>query len=335
MSTAGQDFFDKDFFDNQVVVLCDYPIEKMKWYSSINDDIINDWKKENSVTPEVEAIAKSMLDNFDARVLAVPIAGESKIKHYFEKVLWLLQSYCENGWKNPLKGINHLDNGQIVIHPGTNRCVAAKFLNCRTLSVLINVNKRQTLLSSIKDYTVINNEQQLRKSLVSKETILWRTENQEELWINGVNQTGEYYKDFTYEFLGADAWPKSYLLDQWSKCVYNFLPMKIYFDNVVNINAILQESQMMKQYSFTDRATGKQATFKFEFIPVDNFDKINDNESFVYLSKESNFRRNIFELLFFVSPLYKYSSTDNNSIVMHNSLATEDNILTIPDHYVR
>jgi len=334
MSTAGQDFFDKDFFDNQTVVLCDYPIEKMKWYSSINSDIIDDWKTENFVTSEVEAIAKSMLDNFDACVLAIPIAGENKIKHYFEKVLWLIQSYCENGWKNPLKGINHLDNGQIVIHPGTNRCVASKFLKCKTLSVLININKRQTLLSSIKNYKTINNEQELRSSLVSKEKILWRTENQEELWINGVNQSDEYYKDFTYEFLGTDAWPKSYLLSQWSNCVYNFLPLKIYVDHAVDINIISQQSEAMKQFSFTDRDSGKQVKFDFEFTPVDNFDKINDTGSFVYLGKYSRFQKNVFELLFFVSPLYKYSSTNDKSIVVHNSFATEEKTLTIPDHYV-
>jgi hypothetical protein len=50
MTTAGLDFFDQDFFQDQVVVLCKFPISKMKWYSSVNDQVINDWKLENAVT---------------------------------------------------------------------------------------------------------------------------------------------------------------------------------------------------------------------------------------------------------------------------------------------
>lgn len=335
MNTAGQDFFDQDFFDNQVVVLCEYPIEKLKWYSSINDDIIDDWKKENSISPEIETIARSMLDTFNARVLAVPIAGESKIKHYFEKVLWLIQSYCENGWKNPLKGINHLDNEQIVVHPGTNRCVAAKFLNCQSLSILININKQQMLLSKIVKGNIINNEKDLRLTLSSKDPILWRTENQEELWIDGKIQPGRYYKDFTYEFLGDDAWPKSWLLNEWSKCVYNFLPLIVYVDKTVDIDAISQESKIMKKFVFNDRETGNQINFEYNFLSVNSFEDINNSESFVYLGNKSNFQRNIFELLFFVSPLYRYSATVDNSIIVYNALSTESKTLTIPNHYVR
>jgi hypothetical protein len=129
----------------------------MKWYSAINDQLINEWKLENTASSQDEIIARRMLTNFSADVLTLSFVGDNKVRHYFEKVLWLIQSYCREDWKNPLKGINHLDNGTIVIHPGTNRCVAATFLGCDALSVLININKSQQLLTSISNSQLFSN----------------------------------------------------------------------------------------------------------------------------------------------------------------------------------
>jgi hypothetical protein len=333
MSTAGLDFFDKDFFHEQVVILCDYPLEKMKWYSGINDDIISEWKKDNiDVDQSTEILAKQMLDNWGAEILSIPLCGENKIKHYFEKVLWLIQSYCEYGWRNPLKGINHLDNGYIVIHPGTNRCVAAKFLRCEKLSVLINVNKKQNLMNIFKDEKNIVDEETLRDTLVSADKILWRTESQEELWINGVNQIGVYYKDFTYEFLGADAWPNSEKINHWSYNFYNSLPLKIYVHPDLDYSFIDQQSRHMKNLTFVNRVDGMKKKFEYNFLLST---KIQDDNFWIYLDKNCNFKRNIFELLFFVSSSHRIIRSADDTIVINNPFSTDNKELIIPDHYLK
>jgi hypothetical protein len=332
MSTAGQDFFDKNFFDTQVVVLVDYPIEDLKWYSGINDDIIDEWKKSNNVTNEEEKIARSMLDNWGASVLGIPLIGENKIKHYFEKVLWLIQSYCKKGWINPLKGINHLDNGKIVIHPGTNRCVAARFLKIKKLKTLININKNQTLLSRLSDPIYITDETTLRNTLISSEKILWRTENLEELWIAGKHQAGQKYPDFTYEFLGADAWPDYKKFNLWSNTIFKFLPLQIYIDNDVNFSFELTDQ--MKNMTFKDRSQNNLSVPFSYNIELVNKQKLPKDCPWIYLGKNiKNF--NLFELLFFVSVDHRYSRCLDDSIIIHNPNALSNSELIIPDHYVK
>lgn len=318
MSTAGQDFFAKDFFDTQVVALVDYPIEKLKWYSGINDDVISEWKHTNIVSDDEEKIARSMLNNWTAETLSLSLYGENKIKHYFEKVLWLIQSYCEKGWINPLKGINHLDTGQIVVHPGTNRCVAAKFLKCRNLKILINIHKEQSLLKNLHDPILIDNEQDLRTTLKSSDRILWRTESREELWIDGRNQSKKTYPDFTYEFLGSDAWPEFKKFNLWLDMVSKFLPLKICTGKDISIKSSL----IGKTFKL------KQVEFNYKI--VDTLDRKNP---YIYIDRPlKDF--DIFELLFFVSVNHRYSRSLDDSIIIHNPYALTNKELIIPDHYV-
>ena len=331
MTTAGQDFFDKNFFDTQVVALVDYPIEKLKWYSGINDEIISDWKLDNRVDSIEEQIARSMLNNWSAEVLAIPLNGENKIKHYFEKVLWLIQSYCQQGWSNPLKGINHLDNGTIVVHPGTNRCVAAKFLKSKTLKILINIHKEQMLLTQLKNPIFITDEQTLRSTLKSSGRILWRTENQEELWISSKHQPGKFYPDFTYEFLGADAWPEYKKFNMWSNIIFKFLPLRIYINKGIDYS--LESTASLKDKTFKDRSQGNLSKF-FEFsAEIIDDRELSKDVPWIHIKKPIR-NINLFELLFFISTDCRYSKTIDNSIVMHNPYALSDKELIIPDHYV-
>ena len=331
MNTAGQDFFDKGFFDTQIVALVDYPIDRLKWYSGINDEIISDWKLDNLVSDSDEKIARSMLDNWNADVLSIPLKGESKIKHYFEKVLWLIQSYCQRGWVNPLKGINHLDNGRIVVHPGTNRCVAAKFLRSRNLKILINIHKDQILLSSLENPILIKDEQTLRATLQSSDRVLWRTENQEELWISGNHQIGKLYPDFTYEFLGADAWPEYKKFNTWADTISKFLPLRVYIKKDVDFSLELTSS--MKTKTFKDRSRDNLARpFDFSLEIVDE-QKLPKDVAWIYIGKTIR-NVNLFELLFFVSVDHRYSRTLDDSIIINNPYANTNAELIIPNHYV-
>jgi hypothetical protein len=296
--------------------------------------MIAEWKFATVVTLSDEKIARLMLDNFSAEAMSLPFFGEHKVRHYFEKVLWLIQSYCLEGWKNPVKGINHLDNGIIVIHPGTNRCVAAKFLGCDTLSVLVNINRSQRMFTTISNAKIIKDESTLRNSLISNGPILWRTENQEELWINGILQQDKYYKDFTYEFLDKDAWPNPNKLNQWIEIVYDMLPLTVYVDNAVNIELLKSKINNMNGLTFkSTNLTKKYKSFTCDFVIVANREEINSQDSWIYLGPNSNFYGNIFELLFFINPLISCSRTANNSIFIKNNKAGQGELI-IPQHYV-
>jgi hypothetical protein len=318
MSTAGQDFFDENFFNTQIVALVDYPLEKLKYYGTIGDDAIAEWGSQNQITDSDKDIARKMLSSWTSEVLSLPFAGEHKIKHYFEKVLWLIQSYCERGWTNPLKGINHLDNGQIVVHPGTNRCVAAKFLKCSALKILINIHKEQSLLKSLSNYTAIDNERDLRNALHSPNKILWRTESREELWIAGQRQIGRDYPDFTYEFLGADAWPEFEKFNLWIDIIGKMLPLNIWSDHQIDIRSNLSGKFFRSNNKMFEYAVSKSVDKTLPYIYIDRSLKDFD----------------IFELLFFVSVNHRYSRTLDDSIIIHNPYALTNRELIIPDHYV-
>ena len=325
MSTAGQDFFDTDFFDTQVVALVDYPLKKLKYYGSISDDAIVEWKSQNTVTDEEEQIARSFMKNWSSQVLTLPFGGEHMVKHYFEKVLWLIQSYCVQGWSNPLKGINHLDNSYVTVHPGTNRCIAAEFLKCQTLKILINIHKDQTLLSQLENPVLIDNEQDLRATLTSSEQILWRTESREELWIAGSHQTGNTYPDFTYEFLGRDAWPEWEKFDLWTNTIFKFLPLNIYAAKDVTVKSPILNK------TFKDRSQANlEKTFEYN---IQSVDKIDRSQPYIYIDRPlTDF--DIFELLFFVSVNHRFSRTIDDTIIIHNPYALTNRELIIPEHYV-
>lgn len=328
MSTAGQDFFDENFFDTQVVALVDYPLEKLKYYGTIGDHAIDEWKRQNQVSLEEEALARTFLQNWSTAVLTLPFSGEHMIKHYFEKVLWLIQSYCEQGWKNPLKGINHLDNGYITVHPGTNRCIAAKFLKCQTLQILINIHKAQTLLSQLDHAVYIDNETDLRSTLSSSDQILWRTESREKLWIDGKLQVQKTYPDFTYEFVGRDAWPEWEKFDLWMNTVFRFLPLTVYTTGDITVKS----STLGK--SFKDRSQGGlEKKFDYQIVKLSTGSKIDRSIPYIYIDRSLvNF--DIFELLFFVSTNHACSRTLDDSIIIHNPHALTNRELLIPEHYV-
>ena len=219
----------------------------------------------------------------------------------------------------------------MVVHPGTNRCVAAKFLRTDKLKVLINIHKEQTLLSQLENPMLITDEQTLRATLQSSDRILWRTENQEELWISGSHQIGKFYPDFTYEFLGADAWPEYKKFNTWTNTIFKFLPLNVYLKKGTEFS--LESTSSMKDKTFKDRSQDNLHTpFEFELHIVDD-QKLPKDAPWIYIGKSIR-NINLFELLFFVSVDHRYSRSLDDSIIIHNPYASSDLELIIPDHYV-
>jgi hypothetical protein len=345
MSTQGKDFFDKDWFDDHVVILFEAPMETLRWWLKFDEDRLHDWLLENPHGDK--SIAKSVVEDFSVKALITPMGGENIVVHHFEKILWLVQSYCQTGWKNSVKAVNHMDDGTYMVHPGTNRCVAAKFLNCKTMPLMLTVHKEQNAFKELRDKgVVITNEETLRKSLLSSDTILFRTEVEERLFVNSVD-TGKTTKDFTYEFLGSDAWPEKLMptnfegftqikLDQWSDLVFRSLPM------VVNNPTDCKVHTDMLNFKFFDRTKGLfnkfdllQCNLPMEELPS----KCAYSGISIHIEKE--FLGDIFELLLFVDPQKCVTHTKDKSIVIINNEHPANrkgidwsNKLIIPDSYV-
>jgi hypothetical protein len=345
MSTQGQDFFDKTWFEDHVVILFDAPMESLKWYLNFTEDELQNWMIDNPSGDK--NIAKSVVEDFSVRSLITPMGGDNKVVHHFEKILWLVQSYCMTGWKNSVKAVNHMDDGNYIVHPGTNRCVAAKFLNCKSMPLMLTVHKKQKAYEELKDIGImIDNEEDLRKSLRSTDQILFRTEIEERLYVNK-SFTGEMTKDFTYEFLGADAWPDKNMptnyeghmqtkLDQWSDLVFRSLPM------VVNNPKNCRLHTDMLNFKFFDRTKGLfnkfeilQSNLKLEELPK----KCAYSGLSIHLEKE--FLGDIFELLLFVDPQKAVTHSKDKKIVIVNNEHPANrngidwgNSLVIPHSYV-
>lgn len=309
MSTAGQDFFDQNWFEHHSVFLFDCPLDKLKWYVDIRDDLIEEWSQQNN-SSDTE-LAKCVTTDFSAKILPLPVDGDNQVLHHFEKVVWLIQSYCKNGWKNSVKAVNHLDNGEYIVHPGTNRCIAAKFLGCRTLPLMLSAHKSQKLYNELKGVAEeITTESQLRESLNSPNPILFRTEIEERLFVNGRAVEGKRFKDFTYEFLGKDAWPERQRFKQWRELVFNSLPLHVYYSENVDPESIytnISDSrfQIVKQTIAENKHNG------------------------LHIILDKPFNRDIFELLFLLDPETSLTSKDSKVKVVNIGKEIE-----IPEHFL-
>lgn len=228
-NTSGINVFDTSFWDTQRVFLTEFSIKDLVWQGDVDHEQMDIWLEQNvNATDYHIALAKQIKQKLNVAHLSLPLAGENKIKHHFEKMLWLIWGYMEDGWKNPVKGINLLDNGKIHIHPGTHRCVVHDFIDPDgTMPVMVNTNKNQ--ITNFKPHKELETVEDIRNSLVDNGNVLVRTEHEEDLWINGVHDPAmeQSNKDFTYELTGSDSWPNR-SLDTWSDLVYKSLPLKIF-----------------------------------------------------------------------------------------------------------
>ena len=225
-NTSGVNIFDIDFWKTQRVIISHIPLEKLRWYGDVDQHELDKWLEQNVYATDYHVqLAKTIKNQLDVGHLCLPIHGENKIKHHFEKMLWLIWGYMEEGWRNPVKGINLLDDGEVHIHPGTHRCVVQEFVDPGAkMPVMINMHQKQlTGFEVKKELTTV---EEIRNELVDNGQILVRTEHEEDLYVNGVPQRGKN-KDFTYELTGSDSWPNR-SLDNWSDMVFRSLPLNIY-----------------------------------------------------------------------------------------------------------
>ena len=186
-NTSGVNIFDIDFWKSQRVILTELPIDKLVWYGDVESQELDLWLEENVYATDYHIeLAKTIKQNLNVNHICMPMLGENKIKHHFEKMLWLIWAYMETGWKNPVKGINLLDDGEIHIHPGTHRCVVQNFIDpTEKMPVMINMHKEQlTGFEVKKELTTV---EEIRNELVDNGQVLVRTEHEEDLYINGVS----------------------------------------------------------------------------------------------------------------------------------------------------
>jgi len=334
MNTAGKDFFNRDFFNNHIVAIGEYLLENLKWYSDMPDAEMDHYLAHNIIPDNLKEKAQNILKTFDGEFLTIPTLGENKVKHHYEKILWLIHEYCLQGWNNPVKAINLLDNNDLIIHPGTNRCAAAQFLRCPTMPVMINLHRTQNLAQNLENFEIIDNEKDLRQSLKSNGDILWRTESTENLYVNGVRQKKQTFQDFTFEFTHQDSWPDSNLLNDWCSVVEQFLPLQIFVSDNEIAKSIEQNCSGIVGKRFQNRNKGNFTNIDYEIKQRNH--KVNLNLPWIEINNLSKINFNIFDLLFLVNPYYKQISSLDKSIVINNPYGTiEDVVPTIPDHYVR
>jgi len=309
---SGNNFFDKSFFDDQAVYIKDIQLEDLIFGIHLSKDEIKNY--DDSIVFEI--------NNFTSSMLSIKMFEEDKILHHFRKILWLIQSYCLYGWKNSVKAVNLLDNGTYHVHPGVNRCVAAKFLGCKKLETMISVHKDQLGWEDLrKGSKLISTEEDLRKELKSDDTILFRTESKKQLFIDK-RKTDKFRLDFTYEFLGNDAWPSHDNFVMWNSLLYKSFPILIFNPN---------------KYELESRALGKKfyycVTQKETEISYTKEVAIQKHGISIELYKPV---RDIFELLFFITPNHKIAKTfdDKVKIINHDYVGVDEKELFIPDHYV-
>jgi len=319
MSTQGKDFFKSNWFESHAVFLFDCPLDRLDWYLDIPGVLLQEWADLNN-NSDIE-LAKCVTTDFSAKILTLPLNGYSQVRHHFEKITWLTQSYVKSGWKNSVKAVNTTDTGTFIVHPGTNRCVAANFLGCKTLPIMLTVHKDQNLYNELKDSKhEITTEQELRDSLNSSDTILFRTEIEEDLFIGG-HRTDQKMIDFTYEFLGSDAWPEGDRLHNWQSVIFDNLPLNIYYTKNVDPSTINTKILGKCFYRKTDKAT-----ISITKTLVDSEDDIAIDGLYIYLDKP--FNRDIFELFF----LLDYNSslcTKDNKV----KLVNKGEFFIIPEHF--
>lgn len=337
-NTSGVNIFDIDFWESQRVIISEMPIDKLVWYGDVDQHELDLWLEQNYFATDYHIeLAKTIKQNLNANHLCLPMQGENKIKHHFEKMLWLIWGYMEEGWRNPVKGINLLDNGEVHIHPGTHRCVVQNFVDpSATMPVMINFNKKQSTDFPIKKE--LTNVEEIRNELVDNGQVLVRTEHQEDLFVNNTFVPCEKNKDFTYELTGSDSWPNR-SLDKWSDMVFRSLPLNIYIgfdsrtpqasdvcknsikENIedmegqffydstrynlkrkldVNIH-LIDANELQKNGLYWRKSDGKESTeftyTRFLTPYLSQYEGIS-----VFMDCDFMWRSNIFELLYFINP---------------------------------
>ena len=308
-NTSGGENFEEDFFINQKIFLYyRYPFKDTEWFSEISEEEINnyieDCKKLNiQVTDEQIEIAKTIKDTFSVNHLKLPIGKQNRIKHHFEKVVWLIQSIAGGNFydfenhcrlRNPLKGLNLFDKGTISIHPGTHRCVAIKFLDFTTVPLLINSSKYQIFTDELQQLKTIGATLEMtdldmvKKELTSNGEVLVREEGEENLFIDG-ESTEKIHRDFTYELTGTSEWPSEKntftpmgtqreFVDGYQDLIYRSLPLNIYvgYDSScpevtdVCINSIKENIKDFNGHYFYNSAINhKRKEFEVNFHKLD------------------------------------------------------------------
>lgn len=310
MSLLGKDYFDKTFFEDQAVYIADIPLSKLKYgiYLSKED------------TEGYSNTAVMDINYFTEDLFAYNLSKEDKIRHHFRKILWLIQNYCEKGWTNSIKAVNLLDNGTYHVHPGANRCVAASFLGCKELKTMITVHKDQLAWEDLrKGSKLISTEEDLRAEMSSTDTVLFRTEVEKPVFIDKM-RTEKVMSDFTYEFVGDDAWPEPMLFEQWNELIYNSLPLPVINPKRQKISTSLEG----KKFYLHD-STG------FRMIRTKDVTEEPKENLSLTMHKPCN----PFTLLYFVNPKYSKIQTQDEKLIIQNHNVKEEKVLTIPDHYVQ
>ena len=303
MSTAGLDFWNKNFFKDEVIIRTDISIDKLIGHVGIPND-----KK-----------SEKILNEFDYRALTLAYDGYDKVRHHIEKIVWLIQSYAINGWTNPIKICNFFDNDTYLVHPGTNRLIAARFLKCQTMPVLLTINKKQLAYQTITNENVITTEKELRENTFkSNGKVLFRTEGSKPLIIDN-KMTQEKRIDWTFEFTDEDAWPVHNEFVAWHNLVFNSFPLNVLASDDIKPNL---KNEYMYSIGNTDRR---------EITISDKFDE-NASGIIVRLKKPV---KDVYSLLFFMHPDYYCAKTRDGSIeLVNNTVKPSGKTLFIPDHYV-
>lgn len=361
-NTSGVNIFDIDFWKSQRVILTELPIDKLVWYGDVESQELDLWLEENVYATDYHIeLAKTIKQNLNVNHICMPMLGENKIKHHFEKMLWLIWAYMETGWKNPVKGINLLDDGEIHIHPGTHRCVVQNFIDpTEKMPVMINMHKEQlTGFEVKKELTTV---EEIRNELVDNGQVLVRTEHEEDLYINGVSSFKKN-KDFTYELTGSDSWPNR-SLDKWSDMVFRSLPLNVYIGydsrtpeaSTVCEQSILENIEDMEGQFFHDSTRHnlkRELEVSVHFIDIKElaadglfWRKSDGKESTeftytrfltpylcdyeglsVFMDCDFMWRSNIFELLYFIDPskavsVCKHDYTPAGAVKMDGKVQT-------------
>lgn len=315
MDTSRQDFFNDSFFKKQSVFVLPLPLQDLVFQFYVSKSEADEYFNEN---PCLDLNIPQILNNFSSEVLTVPAIGWNKVVHHIQKVIWLIQSYCiDGGWKYPVKAVNMLDNGKYTVHPGVNRCVAARFLKCNTLDTHLTVHKEQQAYTRLPFVKRIESQEDLRAQMVSDDVIYYRTEIEETLFVAG-RATDKKMIDYTYEFAGNKHWPSKQAYDDWVELIFNSFPLSV---NVVG-----------------DFTVGLPYTNKYFYNQKGNKVKIalsqkGDNESKITIELHRPVE-DVLSLLFFMHPYYKVAMTQDGSVKVINHNVTSEDILIIPNHCV-
>ena len=90
-NTSGVNIFDIDFWKTQRVIISHIPLEKLRWYGDVDQHELDKWLEQNVYATDYHIqLAKTIKNQLDVGHLCLPIHGENKIKHHFEKMLWLI-----------------------------------------------------------------------------------------------------------------------------------------------------------------------------------------------------------------------------------------------------